>query len=136
LFVGVVTFDRVLQSSIEDGLLAMRINRLRRFYLDFGPGLANYLATPVSEDDPEAAMRQHGARGGRWQTLLTVPGMVAVINSVIVGVLAALIAGRFVHALWVPIVIGVVVFLASALTHQRHHTRVWWRPRDVDATPD
>jgi hypothetical protein len=50
-FVGVVTFDRVLQSSIEDGLLAMRINRLRRFYLDFGPGLGNYLATPVPEDD-------------------------------------------------------------------------------------
>ncbi|MBV8300430.1 MAG: hypothetical protein JOY68_00725 [Candidatus Dormibacteraeota bacterium] len=30
-FVGVVTFERVLQTSKEDGLLAMRINRLRRF---------------------------------------------------------------------------------------------------------
>jgi hypothetical protein len=135
-FVGVVTFDRVLQSSIEDGLLAARINRLRRFYLDFGPGLANYLAAPVSEDDPEAAMRQHGARGGRWQTLLTVPGMIAVINSVIVGVLAALIAGRFVHALWVSIVIGIVLALISALAHQRHHTRVWWGPPRADSTPD
>jgi hypothetical protein len=114
----------------------MRINRLRRFYLDFGPGLAAYLATPVPENDPEAAMRQHGVTGGRWQTLLTIPGMVAVINSVVSGVLVALITGRFVHALWVSILIGAVAFLASALTHQRHHTRVWWRPRDVNATPD
>jgi hypothetical protein len=135
-FIGVVTFDRVLQSSIEDGVLAMRINRLRRFYLDFGPGLGNYLATPVPEDDPEAAMRQHRVKGGRWQTLLTIAGMVSVINSVIVGVLCALIAGRFIHTLWVPIVIGVIVFLVSALTHQRHHIRVWWGPQQMEATPD
>jgi hypothetical protein len=128
-FVGVVTFDRVLQSSIEDGLLAMRINRLRRFYLDFGPGLADYLTVPVPEDEPEAAMRQQAARGGRWQTLLTIAGMVGVINSVVVGVLAALVAGRFVDALWFSVAVGVVVFVVVALAHERRHARVWWAPR-------
>ena len=128
-FVGVATFDRVLQTSIEDGLLAMRINRLRRFYLDFGPGLANYLATPVPEDEPEAAMRQHAARGGRWQTVLTVAGMIGVINSVVLGVLVALVLGRLVDALWVSIAAGALAFVASALGHERHHARVWWGPQ-------
>jgi hypothetical protein len=134
-FIGVVTFDRVLQSSIEDGLLAMRINRLRRFYLDFGPGLGDYLTVPVEEDDPEAAMRQQAARGGRWQTLLTVAGMIGVINSVVVGVLAALVTGRFIDVLWVSIVIGSVAFLVSVLAHQQHHARVWQGPRAADVTP-
>jgi hypothetical protein len=78
----------------------------------------------VPEDDPEAAMQPHRVKGGRWQTLLTIAGMIAVINSVIAGVLGALVAGRFIHALWVPIAIGLVVFLVSGLTHQRHHMRV------------
>jgi hypothetical protein len=128
-FVGVVTFDRVLQSSIEDALLAARINRLRRFYLDFGPGLADYLTVPVPEDEPEAAMRQQAAKGGWWQTLLTVAGMVSVVNSVVAGVLAALVAGRFIEALWLSIAMGAVTFLVVAFAHERHHVRVWWAPR-------
>jgi hypothetical protein len=120
-FVGVVTFDRVLQSSIEDGVLAMRINRLRRFYLDFGPGLANYLMVPLPRDDPEAAMRQHAVRGGRWQILLTVAGMVGVVNSVV----AALVTGRFTGALWLSVSIGAIAFLVVGFAHERHHIRVW-----------
>jgi hypothetical protein len=72
-FIGVVTFDRVLQSSIEDGVLAMRINRLRRFYLDFGPGLGNYLAIPVPEDDPEAACDSTASRAGAGRPCLRSP---------------------------------------------------------------
>jgi hypothetical protein len=133
-FVGVVTFDRVLQSSIEDGLLAARINRLRRFYLDFGPGLADYLTVPLPEDEPEAAMRQQGASGGRWQTLLTVAGMIGVINSVVAGVFVALIAARLIDALALAVAIGVVTFVVVVLAHGRHHARVWWGRQTEDIT--
>ncbi|MBV8194655.1 MAG: hypothetical protein JOY80_03930 [Candidatus Dormibacteraeota bacterium] len=133
-FVGVVTFERVLQTSKEDGLLAMRINRLRRFYVDFGPGLANYVAMPVPEDDPEAAMRQHGIRGGRWQTLLAMPGMIAVINSVLIGVLAGLAAGRFIPPHWASTVIGAGAFIVSAVAHNRRHARVFWAPEPAESS--
>src|SRR4051794_162400 len=43
-FLGLVTFERALQSSIEDTLYLQRINRIRRFYLRASPGLAEYLA--------------------------------------------------------------------------------------------
>ena len=134
LFVGVVTFDRVVQTSKEDALLAMRINRLRRFYLDFGPGLANYLAIPAPEDDPEAALRQQGVRGGRWQTLLAMPGMIAVINSVLMGVLVGLVVGRFIHALWASILIGAAAFIMSAVIHNRHHARVFWGSNPAESS--
>ena len=133
-FVGVVTFERVLQTSKEDGLLAMRINRVRRFYVDFGPGLGNYLAMPVQQDDPEAAMRQHGIRGGRWQTLLAMPGMIAVINSVLIAVLAGLVAGRFIHPLWASTVIGAGAFIVSGVIHNRRHARVFWAPEPAEGS--
>jgi hypothetical protein len=46
-FLGLVTFERVLQSSIEDTLYLQRINRIRRFYHEAAPGLS-----PVPEAVP------------------------------------------------------------------------------------
>jgi hypothetical protein len=42
-FVGLVTFDRVLQSGIEDHGYARRIARLRGYYFEQAPELACYL---------------------------------------------------------------------------------------------
>ena len=42
-FVGLVTFERVLQSGIEDHGYARRIARLRGYYFDAAPELTGYL---------------------------------------------------------------------------------------------
>jgi predicted MFS family arabinose efflux permease len=55
--------------------------------------------------------------------------MIGIINSVVAGVLAALVAGRFIDALAVAVAIGVAAFLVSALAHERHVVRVWWGPQ-------
>jgi hypothetical protein len=44
-FVGFVTFERVLQSGIEDFGYAARIARLRAYYFDCAPELIDYLAS-------------------------------------------------------------------------------------------
>jgi hypothetical protein len=44
-FAGLVTFERVLQSGIEDHGYAERIARLRAYYFDQAPELAPYLAS-------------------------------------------------------------------------------------------
>ena len=44
-FVGFVTFQRVLQSGIEDHGYAERIARLRAYYFDCAPELVPYLAS-------------------------------------------------------------------------------------------
>jgi hypothetical protein len=124
LFLGLATFDRVLQSSIEDIAYAQRINRIRRFYLEAAPGLAGWLAPAAEGDGAAAAIRAGGMRAGPWQMLLTIAGTIGVINSVIVGVLAALVvtlAAR--DALAVAAAVGVAAFLAGVALHQRHQRR-------------
>jgi hypothetical protein len=76
-FVGLVTFERVLQSGIEDKGYARRIAVLRGYYFDNAPELAPYLLSVP----PEERLRVQGLGGGPWQDFRTVAGMVAVIHS-------------------------------------------------------
>ena len=80
-FLGLVTFERVLQSGIEDHYYARRIAELRSYYFDRSPGLARYLLNVP----PEARLQTQGLPIRRWQDFLTVAGMVAVITAVLAG---------------------------------------------------
>src|SRR6266516_1666769 len=73
-FVGLVTFDRALQSGIEDFGYAHRVARLRGYYFQYAPELIDYLLSVP----PTQRLKIQGLRGGRWQWLLTVAGMVGV----------------------------------------------------------
>ncbi|MFP3968264.1 hypothetical protein SMC26_38620 [Actinomadura fulvescens] len=124
-FLGVVTFDRTLQVSIEDIQAAQRMNRLRRLYFEVAPGLAEYLAPPADSDDVAEVLRSGGMRVARGQMLLTVAGMVSVVNSVILGVLVGTLVARMDSDLmWAAVVSGALVFVASVTAHQRiQHVR-------------
>ena len=62
LFLGLTTFRRALQASIADTLYMLRINRLRRFYVDRAPQLAAYLAPPAPTDNLVRLLRDEGYR--------------------------------------------------------------------------
>ena len=121
-FVGVVTFQRLVQSSLEDIAYAQRIARLRSFYLSVAPELEPFLlvvrgsrgGTAPDDERPRPSVRQ--------LTLMTA-GMVAVVNSVVIGACAglavnALALGSLDDALAVGAVAGV-----TTLTMQRRHHR-------------
>src|SRR5262245_5541043 len=119
-FLGYTTYRRTLQTSIDDTIYLQRINRLRRFYFDTVPELAGYLNPAVAEDDVPAILRSEGFRGGRWQTMLSVPGTVAILTSVLLGVTVGFAASALSgDNLWVATVAGVVVFLGAAVAFQR-----------------
>jgi hypothetical protein len=61
--VGFVTFERVLQSGIEDHGYAQRIARLRAFYFDYAPQITGYL---VSVPPPQRLSIQ-GLDTGSWR---------------------------------------------------------------------
>lgn len=88
-FIGWITFERVLQTALEDYVLVRRIDLLREYYFDQDPGLASYLtaATP-SQRPPTRGL----LAGGRRQVLRTVAGMVAGVSAVLTGSAAGLIA--------------------------------------------
>ncbi|MDQ4026107.1 MAG: hypothetical protein M3217_11570 [Actinomycetota bacterium] len=80
-FVGFVTFERTLQSSIEDTGHARRIALLRGYYFEHAPEISAYL---VSVPPAERLFMQR-VPGDRWQGYRTVAGMVAVITAVLAG---------------------------------------------------
>ena len=130
-FVGVVTFVRLVQSSIEDLAYANRIALLRSFYLHVSPELEPYLVSA------RPAAPAHGERlaPSAWQLTLTAAGMVAVVNSVVVAACAGLVLeAAGVHSLAIPVAVGAVIGAAAYTLQERHHRRARnsCSPGDVD----
>jgi hypothetical protein len=123
-FVGLVTFERTLQSSIEDTEYARRIALLRGYYFGHAPEIAPYLL-PV----PPAERRfMEKLPGDRWQGFLTVAGMVAVITAVLAGSTAAVAAILiFDHSLAAAVIAGALVALPTLIALIRHQDSTWER---------
>src|SRR6476646_39060 len=52
--VGIVTFLRCVQGSVEDVVLGERVERVRRAYLELLPGLVDYLEAPLDTSHGDA----------------------------------------------------------------------------------
>jgi hypothetical protein len=128
-FVGLVTFERVLQSGIEDKAYARRIARLRGYYFDNAPEVAPHLLSVP----PEERLRVQGLAGDRWQGLRTVAGMVGVVTAVLTGSAAALAAILiFDHSLTAALISGALVALSALIALMRFQDSAWKRG---DAAP-
>src|SRR4051794_1433600 len=71
-FIGITTFERLVQSSVEDLAYARRIGVLRGFYLDIGPDPDPY--PPLSSPPSERPLPPRRANPGPWQWPLPTPG--------------------------------------------------------------
>jgi hypothetical protein len=133
-FVGVVTFVRLVQSSIEDLAYANRIALLRSFYLRLAPELEPYLVA-VSGTRSAAPFDGENLSPSAWQLTLTAAGMVAVVNSVVVAACAGLVLEAIgVHSLAIPVAVGAVIGSTAFTLHERHHRRALnaYNPEAVD----
>jgi len=69
-----------------------------------------------------------------WQLILTIAGMVSVINSVIVGVVVGALMSRLAPGVtWAQILVGGLVFVAAVALHQ--HIQMAWRTREPSPLP-
>jgi hypothetical protein len=133
-FVGVVTFQRLVQSSIEDIAYAQRIGRLRDFYLAIAPELEPYLLV-VRGSRAEALLHAERLRPSGRQLALTAAGMVAVVNSVVIGACAGLLFEALpVHSLALTLAVGAISGAVTLFIEHRHHGRVRdaYKPEAVD----
>ena len=121
--VGLMTFNRVLQSGIEDLGYASRIARLRGYYFQYAPELVDYLLSVP----PAQRLQLQMIGGGRWQKYFTAAAMVGLVTAVLAGstggLLVAIVAD---HVLAAAIIAGVLVAIAgfTALIHLQVST---WR---------
>ena len=134
-FVGVVTFRRLVQSSIEDIAYAQRIALLRRFYLRVSPELEPYLVVVQGARSAAGPFDEKGPAPSAWQLTLTAAGMVAVVNSVVVAACAGLVLrAAGVNSLAIPVALGAVIGAGAFSLHERHHRRARdaYSPEAVD----
>jgi hypothetical protein len=123
---GLITFERVLQSGIEDLTYARGITRIRHLYLESAPQLQPYFIL-AADDDSRRPMLKVGLHPSWWQVFLTTAGMIAIINSVLVGVFVGLLlSALFTFSLLACTSAGVITFLVSFGLHQRYQWGQWW----------
>jgi ABC-type sugar transport system permease subunit len=123
-FTGFATFERTVQSSIEDTEYARRIALLRDYYFGHAPEIAPYLLrVPPAE---QLLMRR--VPGDRWQGFRTVAGMVAVITAVLAGSTAAVAAILvFDHSLLAATISGALIALPTVIAMIRNQNSTWER---------
>jgi hypothetical protein len=100
-FLGLVTYVRVLQGSIEDIIYARAINRIRHYYIEIDPTKAHYFLLS-GRDDFRGALTNMCIRDSWTQFLFTMPSAVAVINGVLGGVMVALAVATGLGAALLP----------------------------------
>jgi hypothetical protein len=123
VFLGLSTFERVLQVSIEDLALGIRINRIRRFYLEAAPGLRGWLAPAPTADTFQEAVRSIGLRPWSGQVLLTVAGSISIVNSALVGVWVGMAVSLLPGPTVVPVGVGLAAMVGAALGQHRYQLR-------------
>ncbi len=118
LLVGLATVIRLGDANAEDFWLMSGMNRLRHAYLELAPELEPYFVTG-HYDDEASIMASYGlnARLRLTSVLAGTPNIVAAINVVVVGVLAALVADVLGASDAADVVIGVLAALVAAAGH-------------------
>jgi len=116
---GVFTFVRTVESSVEDVLYGRAINRIRAYYLEMAGSEARWFVMK-GHDDALGVLANMGLRPSRWQLYFTVSTMVATVNSVIGGSAVAIFAGRVLDlSLGVAVVAGVLAAAGSFAAFRR-----------------
>jgi hypothetical protein len=133
-FMGVVTFQRLVQSSVEDIAYAQRIARLRAFYVGIAPELDPFL---LIVQGPRAESLLHGTqlRPSTWQLMLTTAGMVGMVNSAVIGACVGLaIQTLAIGSFAVALIGGSITGVVTLVLHRRHHRRARdaYRPESID----
>jgi hypothetical protein len=131
IFMGLVTFERTIQSTYAVITYARGISRLRHLYVEYAPQARPYFILSTHDDSTGVTARV-GVRATWWQLFFITPGMIAVIVGVLIGVFVGLLlAYLFGLALPLCTVAGVVAFGVSVTLLQIYH---WRRFRSTEAS--
>jgi hypothetical protein len=126
-FLGLVTFVRVLESSVEDIHYGRAINRIRHYYLEHAGEEARYFMLG-GNDDPIGVINNMAIERHRFQPYFTYAAAIAIVNSVVAGSGVAVLLGA---ALDLPIGVavgaGVAVVIAFSWASVQYQIRRYQR---------
>ncbi len=127
LFLGIVTFVQVLDTAVQNVGYRRGMNRIRHYYVQNAPSVESYFIRATSNDAAASqSIMDPVTTPSAWGNFLTTAGMVSVVNSVLLGVFAAvLVHVAFGLSLTVCTIVGIVCFLLSIVFHYLYQARVW-----------
>ena len=131
LFLGVATFVRLVQIHHEDVRWVIGMNLLRHAYLEAAPELRPYFITGW-HDNEAGIMATFGARvgpGGFAHEFVTAPGVLALVDAVLAGVLAGILGPRLGAAGSVTVGLAIVAGLPTIALLAAYQYRGAVRPR-------
>lgn len=127
LFIGVTTLLRLHVSNYHDAMCVVGMNRIRAAYLEIAPDVARYFVMSAHDDlrgiGTTMATRPGGDRIPLVYVLAATPMLISVLNSVIVGVIAAIAALRIGAGMSTVLVIGTFGFVVAIALHGWYERR-------------
>lgn len=114
-FLGWATVARLGQVNLEDARWVQGMNRIRHAYLELAPELEPYFVTSQYDDEQGVRVSAMAMRRSfpKTQPLIAVPGVVALIDSVVAGAAFGIAGlGLDLALLWL-LVLGCVGFVVS-----------------------
>jgi len=126
LFMGLITFHRVMQSGLAHMTYARGINRIRHLYLEYAPDMQPYFILG-SHDDEEILLQQESMLPTWVQGFLGMASMVAIITSVLAGSFLGMLFILIALPLWACTVAGGIGFLVSVVLLQAYQQGQWVR---------
>jgi hypothetical protein len=94
LFIGLATFERLLQLAIENIRCVVAINRLRHYYMEIAPELSAHI-TLSPFDDMAGVLASLGSVRTRlraWDLVISNAGLIGVVDALLAGIVAGLAA--------------------------------------------
>jgi hypothetical protein len=125
---GLFTFIRLVENSLEDLHYGRAINRIRSYYLALAGDQAHWFSLGGHDDTLGVLANMGMPRPSRWQLFFTLASMVSVLTAVVGGCAVAFLAGTLGAALGIAAAVGAIVALASAFGCVR-----WQRARHTEA---
>jgi hypothetical protein len=117
VFLGTVTFVRVLETGIEDAIYAQAINRIRHYYLELAGNDARYF-TLGGNDDIQGGLANMGLSPSRWRPFFSIASVISLINSMVAGALAGITLDVFAPRT-IALIAGVALALGALIVHFR-----------------
>jgi hypothetical protein len=117
VFLGTVTFVRVLETGIEDAIYAQAINRIRHYYLELAGDDARYFVLG-GHDDIQGGLANMGLSPSPWRPFFSISSVIALINSMVAGALTGIALDVFAPRT-MAVIAGVALAVAALTVHFR-----------------
>jgi hypothetical protein len=114
-FLGLVTIIRISQLNWEDATWVQGMNRIRNAYLELAPELEPYFVTSKHDDDEGILISSLAVPRvvAHLQGFVALPGVIAVLDSVIAGAVAAIGALGLGAGTAGAVAVGIVAFVLT-----------------------